>query len=142
MAKKTTWECETCGKSFNSRAARLYHRNNVKCSPNDGNAIETTTEPQETASGSVTDVIAETITNPLKKAVSSIRENKKTYEQAMNVHVPDPELDDDGETEETEGPRGLDPLLVLVGIILLFFAALFIFRDKIMTFYKNHTKTV
>jgi len=121
---KTQWECEDCGRMFNSRAARSYHKNH-NCP---GQGTPENSEDQRT--------------NPapdLAVEVPPIEEQPKPA-----LPEPDPEPVDRITIIEDEVPRPDEPddigdgwLFAVVIFFVLIITGLVIFRDKIMGLFRK-----
>lgn len=113
--------CRHCKRPNNSRQARYSHEK--ICQENPANKVKTPDEKR-----------------------AKIDVNKSIYEEETGVKIPSNNLTEIDEdlmeitANDNETSKGIDPLFLILGFILLLFAAALIFRDKIMNFYKQHTQ--
>lgn len=138
---KTVWHCDDCGAAFNSRAARLYHRNHT-C-PKIKHDEEKTEGKEDLPDDFTT---GETTKQESEKSADETRD-----EQPATTN-------DAGETQETtNGERELGtgylivsdnpepsnkeeiPMFFVIPVIIVigFVVMLLIFRDKILEFFKR-----
>lgn len=106
--------------------------------PLEPDASKTVVKGSGSAETVETDGVDETITKPLQKAVTSINENRKKYEEQTGTKIPSidaDEFDPDEIMEEPEPeiPHVLIALLVVVAALVVGFV---LFRDKVMGFFK------
>lgn len=110
--EKIDYSCRHCQRQNNSRQARFSHE---KICPKNPANIAKSPDAKE---------------NPIVK-------NREIYEQETGLTIPKDEIDED-ENPEPEEIKGIDPLLLLLGAIILVFAGALFFRDKIVSFYRAH----
>lgn len=139
---KTVWECDDCGEKFNSRAARLYHRNHTckaikdkeeltegkkEIGDNEPLKIEIGAESSEgNASGETTETTETGETRePIGKTSETIADEGRIGTGYTIVHDSDETADDE------------IPYILLVPLILLaaLIAGILIFREKILEYF-------
>jgi hypothetical protein len=118
---KTEWICDDCGAKFNSRSARLYHRNHT-CKA-EGKVVTEDEKPEEK-----TEIDLDVPESPKE---STIEENKKKYKAATGIDVSGSE---GGIAEQEPLADPAIPAIVMIPIIIvvLLMAGILIFRDRIM----------
>jgi len=122
---KTEWICDDCGAKFNSRSARLYHRNHT-CKA-EGKVI-------------VPDESEEKIeVNLDERQEPNIEENKKTFEKEAGVNIPNTPKNSGKITNDKPLADPDIPYIVMIPIIIvvLLMAGILIFRDKIFEFFRG-----
>jgi len=138
---KTVWHCDDCGAAFNSRAARLYHRNHTCPKIKDA---EEKTEGKEDLPD---DFIAGEETKQESKESASETADKRA---AATIDAGETQTAVDGERELGTGylivsdntePTESDeiPMIFIIPVILViaFVAMLVLFREKIIAFIRR-----
>jgi hypothetical protein len=140
---KTVWHCDDCGEAFNSRAARLYHRNHTcKKIKND----EELTEGKEVLPDDFT-------TGNEVKPTSGESDGNATVAKSADTGI-----NDAGEAQETssverelgtgylivsDNPEPTDkdeiPMIFIIPVILVIavIAMMVLFREKILAFFRR-----
>jgi hypothetical protein len=120
---KTEWICDDCGMKFNSRSARLYHRNHT-CKP-EGKIV--TDEPEEKTEVNI------------EQQEPDIKENKKTFEKETGNNIPDTTFNGGDIKKDEPLADPAIPWIVMIPIIavILIMTGILIFRDKIFEFFKG-----
>lgn len=128
---KTEWECDDCGAHFNSRAARLYHRNH-NCP-----AIKAKEELTEGKVEVHEIPIGETPSEAGQESTKGNQQSETESEKSVFTEgtVVERNLIVTEETPEDEGEMGL--LIVLIIIPVLLCAGILIFREKIIAFIRR-----
>lgn len=122
---KTVWECEACGEQFNSRAARLYHRNHT-CSK-----IEHAPTPDPAP---VVPIEEKPILSPPPKPEPQKVKYDPRPAADLTVDEDEPAVIAD---EADDIPYILlIPAILIIGLI----AGLLIFRDKIFGLFRRPPK--
>lgn len=129
---KTVWECETCGQSFNSRAARLYHKRTKHpeqpiIENGEGNIGATSPEP------SPTEQLPATVPESTQKAPLLTR--KQEYEQEFGVTIPPvPGVETEpAPVTATQSDEEIPVFFVLIGaVVLLIIAGIVVFRERLL----------
>lgn len=103
------YPCKWCGKTHRSRQAR--HGHEKTCRENPAN------KPADT---------------PAAEA-GSIEENRKKYEEATGTSIPAPDLVGEPiEPPEPDADFGFDPVIALIGVLILLIVGCVVLREKIV----------
>jgi hypothetical protein len=117
---KTVWECEACGEQFNSRAARLYHRNHT-CPKIDHKPTPDVITPAEVKK-------EEPTPDPIVKPEPQVKYDHREKED-LTV--------DDNPTFDGDEPEIPAAFIFAAAFILMLIAGLVVFREKIVEFIRR-----
>jgi len=107
------YPCQFCGKTHKSRQARWAHEKVCTSKP-----TETPKDPTPTGS-------------------NDLSENRRIFEQDMGIDIPyDRDDEPEDEPEDDTGPA-FDPLVAIVGILILIVVGAIICRDRIMALFRG-----
>jgi len=123
---KTIWTCDDCGEQFNSRAARLYHRNH-SCK-----AIAAREEVQDGKT-----IIDEEPVTVIDEPAPKEKRIETTDDYPIEKEKYDPLVDDIEPSFDGDTPEIPVVFIVAAAFILMLIAGLVIFRERVIAFFKS-----